>query len=121
MNVNVSGTVTLVNGQIRDNMTLTYTLNNTGSNNVVNAQNITTGSWQAINTGSLSDFRWGIFYNTNLTSSCKVAISSSASYASDLQPGDYCIITNSGSVPAIWANATGASGTVVLQYALVEK
>lgn len=121
MNVTSTGNVVITNGNIREQMSLTYVLTNTGSNNVSNAQNVITGStWTTINTGSLSDFRYGIFYNTNATSSVKIALSSSASYASDLQPGDYCILVGSGSIP-IFAQATGASGTVIVQYALVEK
>lgn len=116
----INGQVTLTNTNLRNIGTLTTNLTTTGSNNVSNVANITTGSWSTISQGSNADFRWGYFVNLDATSSVAIAINSSASVASYLQPGDWCVLTYSGS-PAIYASGSGASGTILLQYILTEK
>ena len=116
----ISGQITLTNNNLRNIGALVTNLTTTGSNNLSNVQNITTGSWSVIQQGSNSDFRWGYFVNLDTTSSIAIAVSSSASVASFLAPGDWCVLTYSGS-PNLYASGSGANGTVLLQYIITER
>lgn len=118
--ININGQVVLTNTNLRNVASITTALTTTGSNNISNVQNVTTGSWSTISQGSNADFRFGYFVNLDATSSVAIALNSSASVASYLLPGDFCILTYSGS-PALYASASGANGTVLLQYILSEK
>lgn len=118
--ININGQVVLTNTNMRNIGAITTSLTTTGSNNISNVMNVTTGSWSVISQGSNADFRFGYFTNLDTTSSVAIAVSSSASVASYLLPGDFCILTYSGS-PALYASGSGANGTVLLQYMLSEK
>jgi hypothetical protein len=117
----ISGQLVNTNNNIKSIMSLQYALTPTGSNSIANSATVYTGSWQMVNQGSNSDFRFGYFSNLDTTSSVKLAIASTASYASWLMPGDLVVLTNSGSA-SIWAQAYGNNGTgsVILQYFLSE-
>jgi hypothetical protein len=118
--INVSGQIVVTNSNLRNIATLSTALTTTGSNTIANVMNVTTGSWAVISQGSNADFRWGYFCNCDATSSVAIAVNSSASVASYLQPLDWCVLTYSGS-PALYASGSGASGTILLQYVLSEK
>lgn len=115
----VSGQITLTNTNLRNVGTLTLNLTTTGSNNISNVMNVPTGSWSTVSQGSNGDFRWGYFVNLDLTSSVAIAISSSASVASYLRPGDWVVLTYSGS-PAVYVSASGASSPALVQYIITE-
>lgn len=118
--VNITGQIVITNSPTRNILSLQYSLVPAGSNNIVNTANITTGTWQTIDQGSNGDFRLGYFYNSSTTSSVKIAIGGTTDYAAWLQPGDYCILPNSGSA-TIYAQAYGAESPMVLQYFLTEQ
>jgi len=120
----ISGQVVNTNNSIRSTLSLQYSLTPTGSNSIANSATITTGSWQVIDQGSNSDFRFGYFYNMDSTSSVKIAIGNTSSYSTWLQPNDVSLIANSGS-SVIWAQAYGnnglPTGSMTLQYFLTER
>ena len=115
----VNGQITLTNNNLRNIGTLSTNMTTTGSNNISNVMNVTTGSWAVISQGSNADFRWGYFCNCDATSSVAIAVSSSASVASYLRPNDWCVLTYSGSA-VLYASGSGANGTILLQYMLTE-
>jgi hypothetical protein len=111
----ISGTVTVTNGSLRNIVSLADVNQTTGTNALTNNQSIPTGSWVALDTGSNATMRFAYIANTNETSSVKIASGNTASLASVLQPGDFCILTNTGS-NALYAFASGSSSPVQLQY-----
>lgn len=111
----ISGQITVNNNNVRTIVTLTDTTTTTSSNAISNNVNVATGSWQVLDSGSNTTFRFGYFANTDLTSSVKIAMGSTASNASILQPGDFCILTNNTS-SVIYLQATGSNSPVLLQY-----
>lgn len=118
-NLNLGGQVTLSAGPQKATFNLADSYTQTGSNFISLAANITTGSWGVLSQGSNSDFRYGFFANLDATSSCYVAVNSTASYAALLGPGDVAAIPGSGSA-VLYAKASGANGTIVLQYLCIE-
>lgn len=119
--VQIGGQVTVVSGLLRNIFGLSDQFTTTGSNFISNNASVNTGSWQIVDQASNTNFRYGFFTNTDATSSCKIAINTTAtsSYSAYLQPGDVCIIPNSGSC-VIYAQAVGANSPIILQYLLVE-
>ena len=119
--VTVGGVVTLSSGGLKNVFSLSDNFNTTGSHFITDNASVNTGSWQVLTQGSDANMRYGFFVNTDLTSSCKLAINASgtSSYAAWLQPGDCCILPNLGSV-VLYAEATGSNPTIVLQYLLTE-
>jgi len=113
----IGGTITLVNNNLRTLLNLTDTITTTSSNSITNNANINTSSWQVLDQGSNSNLRYAFFTNLDATSSCLIAMNTTAtsSYSALLQPGDVCIMPNSGST-ILYAKATGSNPTIVLQY-----
>src|ERR1039458_7564411 len=94
----ISGQLVLTNNNIRNIATLSENTTTSGSNSIANTANIPVGStWTSLPTGSIGDFRFGYFSNLDVSASIKIAIGNTASYASNLQLGDFCVLTNSGS------------------------
>jgi hypothetical protein len=116
----ISGQLVLNNDSCRTIATLSENTTTSGSNSIANTANIPTGSvWTMLPTGSIGDFRFGYFSNLDVSASIKIAIGNTASYASNLQIGDFCILTNIGSAQ-LYALATGSLLPALLQYILVE-
>ena len=116
----LSGQLIVTNNNLRNIVTLQNNVTTTGSNSLANTMNVPTGAWQTIDQQSNSDFRFGFFTNLDLTSSLKIAIGNTGSYASLLLPGDNVILTNSGSA-SLYVQATGASSPALMQYVVSEK
>jgi len=119
----ISGQLVLTNNGLRNIVTLSENVTTSGSNSLANTANIPTGStWTVLPSGSIGDFRFGFFQNLDSSASIKIAIGSTAtaSYSNNLQVGDFCILTNSGSAN-IYALATGSTQPALLQYILVEQ
>jgi hypothetical protein len=118
--LNGSATLTLDNARVVGNLGNTITLS--GSNGAFLSANIATSSWTGLDTSSLSDFRYGWFYNNNDTASIAIATGSAgANVLFRLQPYDVAVISWTGSVLPLYASATsGPTGSVVLQYILTE-
>ncbi len=114
-NYSISGQIVLTNGSLRNIVSLQDITTTTSSNAIVNTVNVATGSWQVVDAGSNTNFRFGYFSNLDATSSLKIAVGSTGSYASLLLPGDFAILTNSGSA-VVYVQATGASSPAQLQY-----
>jgi hypothetical protein len=116
----ITGQLVVTNNNLRNMVTLVENTTTSGSNSITNTSNIPTGStWTVLPSGSNSDFRLGYFSNLDVSASIKIAIGNTASYASNLQLGDFCILTNSGSAQ-LYALATGSLLPALLQYILVE-
>lgn len=116
----VSGQIVVTNNNLRNIITLSENVSTTGSNSIANTANIPTGSsWTLLPSGSNTDFRFGYFANLDNSASIYIAIGNTASYASLLKVGDFCILTNSGSAN-LYAMATGSLQPAILQYALIE-
>lgn len=96
---------------------LSLTIPMTGSNVTQTVQNITTASWQGLDTASLSDLRY--FYADNVGSgSIKISSDISGSnLMAIMQPNDTCMIPWSGSV-SLYAKAFNSAS--VLQYNVSE-
>jgi len=99
------------------------TLNKSGSNAVADVKNITSGSWQPLNTSSLSDVRYMYFSNEG-TSSIIVANSADGQKVlTTLQPNDHSQIAwyanMSGS--QLYANVSDPTSGSVLYYILTER
>jgi hypothetical protein len=120
-NIVIGGSITLVNNNLRTVIALSDQFTTTGSNSISSNANIATGSWQVIDQGSDTNYRYGFFTNLDATSSVKLAINSAgtSSYAAWLQPGDVAIIPNIGSA-VLYAQATGSHSPIILQYLLTE-
>jgi len=116
--INIQGSLGVVNNNQRFTSTLNGSLTTSGSNSVSIAANITTASFQALQSGSNVDFRIGCFTNNDLTSSIIIAIGGTGSWASILQPDDSCLLTYSASA-VIYAKATGSHSPALLNYTLV--
>lgn len=112
----ITGQIVVTNGTMRNIVSLTDQTNTTSSNAISNNQNVATGSWQALDTGSNATFRFGYFCNTDATSSLLIALGNTASNASVLLPGDFCILTGDGSATAVYIQASGSKSPVQLQY-----
>jgi len=115
--LSIGGTVTLVANNLRTILSLADTITTTSSNSVINNANISTGSWQVVDQASNPNLRYAFFTNLDATSSCYIAINTAAtsSYSALLQPGDVCILPNSGST-VLYAKAIGSNSPIVLQY-----
>lgn len=116
----IQGLLTLTNNNVRTIVTLAESTTCTSSTAIMNNASLPTGSWIALDTGSNASFRFGYFSNTNETSSVKIALGSTASNASILQPGDFCILTNDAAAQ-VYAYASGSASPVILQYVYVGK
>lgn len=118
--LNGSATLTLDSARVVGNMSNALSLS--GSNGAFVSQNISTSSWSGLDTSSLSDFRYGWFYNNNDTASITIATSSAgANVLINLQPYDVAVLSWSGSVLPLFAKASsGATGSVILQYIVTE-
>ena len=118
--LNIGGQISLVNNNLKTVVSLSDNLTTTGSNSLSNNANINTGSWQVLDQGSNGDFRYGYFSNLSLTSSIKIALNSTGSYSSWLQPGDVSVLANSGSA-VLYAYASGSQSPAILQYLITEQ
>ena len=116
----LNGSVTLnsLNSKLVGPINQAITIN--GSNGVWQSQNVTTGSWIGLDTGSLTDLRYAWFTNTDVSSSILIATGSAGqNQIAIIQPSDDYLLPWSGSLP-LYAKAIGSNGTVVLQYILTE-
>lgn len=111
----IQGQLTLTNNNVRTIVSLADSTTCTSSTALINNVSLDTGSWVALNTGSNTTFRFGYFSNTNATSSVKIAVGSTGSNASILQPSDFCILTNNAAAQ-VYAYASGSASPVILQY-----
>lgn len=121
-----SGTFTVtINGNVAS-MTgdLTLAVNKTGSNAVAEVKNITSGSWQALSTSSLSDVRYMYFSNEGSGSIIVANDAAGTKVISMLRTYDHSQIAWSGSIAntPLYANISAESpGTSsVLYYILAE-
>jgi hypothetical protein len=120
--IRVSGNASVTSDGLTVNNTITYTINMTGSNVTATVTDVALGSWQALNTSSLSDIR--IFVASNVPpvdgQSGSIQIASAASgtpVVTILGSGDSVVLPWSGSL-GLWARAyTSASA---LQYIVAE-
>jgi hypothetical protein len=119
-----NGTVTVTTSTLRLITDTAFNITLSGSNAVGTVDNITTQSYQALNTSSLSDVRYIIASNEDLTGSISIATDSAGTnQISYLAPGDSAVIPWSGSAGSttLYAKAfkTTASSSL-LQYVICE-
>ena len=119
--ISINGSFSLTSGASRAVGTLTDSLTLTGSNYTATGQNILSGSWSPLSTGSLNDFRYSFFQNADLTSSITIATGSGGqNVLAYLNPEDVYVLPWSGSVvPTLFAKAT--TNDSLLIYIVSEK
>jgi hypothetical protein len=108
----INGSFSLSNNGDTLSIALGNSITTTSSLYTANAVLVTTGSWQVIDQNKNNDFRIGVFGNNDLTQSLQIALGSTGSYASILQPSDSCILTNSGST-TLWAKSIGTKSALL--------
>lgn len=116
-----TGTITINTSTLRLINDTSFTLTLSGSNAVGAVDNITTQSYQALSTSSLSDVRYLIASNEDLTGSISIATDNAGTnQIGYLAPGDSLVTPWSGSM-TLYAKAfkTTASSSL-LQYSIVE-
>jgi hypothetical protein len=112
--ISINGSLTVYNNGNTISIPTTLALTTSSSIYVASVANITS-SWQVIDQNNNKDFRLGIFENTDLTQSIRVAIGNTGSYT-QLWVNDLAILPFSGS-PLIYAQTV--TGTAQLAYTLV--
>lgn len=119
-----NGTVTVTTSTLRLITDTAFSITLSGSNTVGTVDNITTQSYQALNTSSLSDIRYIIASNEDLTGSISIATDSAGTnQISYLAPGDSAVIPWSGSAASttLYAKAFKTAGSSsLLQYVICE-
>lgn len=116
-----TGTVTLATPavSIRQSVLVDYVMS--GSNLVYEAKNIAVGSWQALTTSSLSEMRYGVFYNGILSSSIIIARDSAGTYqVAGLLYDETAVIPFSSSIGGGSLYARAYNSASVLEYTLAE-
>lgn len=118
----LGGSWTLTNGTIRSVGTISDTINISGANFIANTQNITTASYSALDTGSLSDIRAAYFANLDATASITLATDSAGTNKiAVLWPSDTVLWSWSGSNQSLYAKGSNNNGTTVaLNYLITE-
>lgn len=114
--VTINGTVSSFNGDC------TLSVTKVGSNATADVKNVTSGSWQALTTASLSDLRYMYFANEGTGSIIIAVDSAGAKPIATLQPNDHAIIPWSASIAAasLYANVPMYTSSSLLYYILTE-
>lgn len=118
--INANGSVTLGDpSSMVGNFNLSVSIPMTGSNLILDAPTIISGSWQPLKTGSLQNVRYGFFSNQG-TSSILIAYTNNGTPVLILQPNDDAVMSFSSSATVtqqLWAQSSAGS---LLQYGLAE-
>ena len=107
---------TTINGGTQS-QPLGVSLSISSSLGISTGQLIPTGSWVALNTGSIKNMRVGVFTNNDLTSSIYINPGNNTQSGSLLYPDDSIILTNV-TQSLLYAKATGSNGNAILNYVL---
>lgn len=116
-----TGTVQVNSSTLRLITDMSFSQTISGSNAVGKTENITTASYQGLDTASLSDIRWFAASNEDSTGSISIASDSSGTnQIAYLSPGDSFLMPWSGS-RSLYAKAFNTTlSSSLLQYVITE-
>lgn len=114
----IQASINLISSGLSSAVSKSLTETSTGSDSIVEAQTIATGSWQAIGIGNCASADWILLLNTDTTNYVEVAIDSGGSNKiAKLSAGRFLILPLSSGV-TLYAQANTAA--CVIQKAVVE-
>ena len=118
-----NGTFTPTFGSLRPVASIATSITLSGSNFIANTLNVTSSAYTPLATSSLSDLRYAFFANNDATASIIVAFDTSGTKTlTVIPPDESAVIPYSSSIAAasLYAKAVGSTGSVVLDYILLE-